>query len=94
MLWIPGKSALLKRNIQYIEKILKEHIQERTLIYEEISDNGKYKFEICEGGNGKYDVWLRYFDEEREDYFDLNDDRHILDSLEQAKELGRFLLLR
>lgn len=81
-----------QEDYDYIEKILKEHIQELTLIYEEISDNGKYKFEIYEVENSKYDVWLRYFDEEREDYFDLNDDRHIINSLERAKELGRVLI--
>lgn len=81
-----------QEDYDYIEKILNEHIQERTLIYEEISDNGKYKFEIYEAENSKYDVWLLYFDEEREDYFNLNDDRHIIDSLERAKELGRILI--
>lgn len=75
-----------------IEKILKEHIKEREPIYEEFSKDKKYKFEIYQLSNNNYDVWILYFDEEIEDYFDLNDDRHIVDTLEKGKNIGRSLI--
>ena len=63
-------------------------------IYEEFSQDRKEKFEIYQLKNRHFDIYLQYYDIERDGYYDSLDVRHIADTLENAKIIGNSLFNR
>lgn len=82
----------LQEDYLFIEETLKENDKSSKLIYEEFSKSKQHKFEIFLTKMNTYDIWLCQFDDERKEYFSIIDDRHIVDTLENAKMVGRGLL--
>lgn len=64
----------------------------KQLLYDEYSEDKKHRIEIYKHNN-MYDLWVQDYDEEWECYYDRRDGRHLIDTLDGAKELGKQLLL-
>lgn len=64
------------------------------VIHEEYSTTEDYRCEVYPNSSGQFDLWIFKYDKKWDGYHILDDHRYLLDSLEEAIQKGRDLLVQ
>ena len=63
-----------------------------VMLHEQYSPSEEYKYEVYQTSQGLFDLWLFHYDAKWDGYYMIQDDRHLLESLEQAIAMGDQLM--